>query len=125
MATASKWRGSVHSSGACATKVVPVCNNTGNWCANGVSPERVEPLVLGQEAGVHRHQLDTPQAKLLMTDFQLCAANPLASDRLTGNRSTDRCLRHIVGHVAVIDPNAAQPSFAAENDRHNVARRRP
>ena len=30
MATASRWRGSVHSSGACATKVVPVWSMTGS-----------------------------------------------------------------------------------------------
>ena len=31
-ATTSRCRGSVHSSGACATNVVPVCSNTGKRC---------------------------------------------------------------------------------------------
>jgi hypothetical protein len=67
MATLSRCRGSVHSSGAWLRYVVPVCSSTGSLCFRRVLPHRVEHRIVRPESRVHGQQLDPAQAEFLST----------------------------------------------------------
>ena len=94
----------------------------GQSLVGGIVPQRIEQRVVGHEAGIHRQQLDAAQAELLMPLFQF--ALPAVLGRIDGQKA-DQPLRmrcHIVGDIAVVDPQSAAPRFAAEDDCPHIGR---
>ena len=117
IATGSRCRGSVHSSGAWATNVVPVCSSTGRRCrwayrqsgsSRGSSGRK--PAYIGISLMPRR---PAPGGRTRISASQpRCVGS---SDRKPISRSG--CGGDVVGHVRVIDPQPAQPRLAAEDDR--------
>ena len=82
VATMSRCRGSVHSKRRLGDERRARVQQHRQLMARGVLPQRVEPLVVRQEAGVHRQQLDAAQPELLVADVQF--AFPAVLRRVDG-----------------------------------------
>ena len=88
----------------------------GEGVFGGVTPERVEELIVRVEAGVHRQQLDTLHAELLVAALHLRL--PAVLRGVDGEEADEavRILRHVAGDVVVVHPQPGEPGLAAEDD---------
>jgi hypothetical protein len=90
----------------------------------GVLPEAVPCGIVGAETGVHGQQLHAFQTQHLMSVDQF--VHPAGLSQIDGEK-TDELLR-MCGDVGsdggVVDPESAEPSLTAEDDRSSLGRGR-
>src|SRR5262245_41450809 len=81
-----------------------------------VLPKRIEPRFVRAKAGVHRHQLDAAQLQLLMAKAQLLFPARLCRIERQKTEQPVGMSPDVISDVLIIDPQAAVPGLAAEDD---------
>ncbi len=87
-----------------------------------VAPERVESPVIRTEAGIHREELDALQMQLLVAVAKFLFPAVLGRVHREEADQRLRVVCHVVRHIAVIDPQAAEFGFSAKDNRLHVFR---